>query len=268
MKIGKELLQQVLMRRKKSDSTAPDQGAAEKTAKYCYYSLLSGCSLEIDEKSRLVILTGRGNRHTRQIGFDDIATCEVIVNEAAILKIERHEEDAFDLETKHRLRTTLRELQHEQMGPEATRQIDIRISGLPESGFLSTVNFYYREGNRRLTDHSYTDTVQDIVKWCGMLNTAMHQPASQSEEPEINEEAVTEQDETTTEPETDRPSPTASRAEDPDTEESAEAAIQEDRNSSAEGDSVVSELTKLVMLKEQGYLTDEEFEKAKAKIIN
>jgi hypothetical protein len=216
-----------------------------------------------------LILSGRGNRRPLQIGFDDIASYEVIANEATILQIGRREEDVFDIEAEHRLRAMMGDLQDEQMGPEATRQIDLRISGLPESEFISTVNFYYREGNRRLTPHSYTETVEDVVKWCGLLSSAIHPGVAEPAASESNAETVAAlHHEAAPDAVPESPLPVTSKEENPVTDEPAERTTAEERGSSSEKCSVVDELTKLVTLKKQGYLSDEEFERAKAKIIN
>ena len=141
------------------------------------------------------------------------------------------------------LRTQLLELGGQPLEKKSIRRIDLQIMhGLARRSKLN-VNFYLREGNRRITRYSYAATVDHVLAWCRHLARAIDShryesptsgPVSEHEESEQVTEMIDAED----------------------------APVDATTNSS-----LADELRKLAVLREKGFLTDDQFEKAKTRII-
>ena len=113
------------------------------------------------------------------------------------------------------------------------------------------MNFYYREGDHRLSQHSFARSMDDVVFWCGLLESAIRPVANEALETLLDtEKDVTESLTILNQSNSEiNPRPEATQR------------IQNNHDLS-------DELTRLADLKTKGFLSEEEFQKAKDKIIN
>ena len=231
---------------KKSRLAGQDNQGLDAPESIRYDSKISLCSLVFDQiNSKLYVSFGR--KYFR-ISFADIIGYEVLVNTDCIMKIDTDDAHSFDAQAGEKLRTQLDTLEMEALQGGETRQIELNI--LSERGVQIhsvMVNFYWREGSRRLSSHSYKKSVEDVLFWCGLLESAIR--------PGINEQL---------EPQADDIDPLVQVAS-PGSELKPEAVNQQTEQGHID---LADELTRLANLRERGFLSEQEFQQAKDKIIN
>ena len=159
----------------------------------------------------------------------------------------------FDDVAEENLLTILQELENEKLLADATRGITMEIFSKPEAGVKPVlVNFYYREGDLRLYPHSFARLAEDLLLWCDLLESAIHPDTAEEQQAEAETKEVTKSFNIFSDP----------------------APVTEVVHDSAENQALpnihhlADELTRLSELKAKGFLSDEEFSKAKNKIIN
>ena len=215
-----------------------------------YDSKISLCSLIYDSLNSILHISY--GKKSAQIVFSHIAAFEVTVDTSCLIKISKNDAQIFDVEAEENLRSQLITLEKETLSKDATRQISIEIFSEPEAEVKPIlVNFYYREGDHRLSPHSFSRSIDDVLLWCGLLESAIRPGIT--EEPEASLDA----EEYITEP--------------LDTFEQADSEIQPNSDATQamhNSYDLADELTRLADLKTKGLLSDEEFKKAKDKIIN
>ena len=220
-----------------------------------YASTRDNHAIEVVAEDQVVKLTGYDIGGVRQVDYANISGFDVNVNERTILSVSREAKDDFCSETISQLRTQLLEVQKERMAPTSERRIDLSIRCESEPPLVHTLNFYFRQGNRRMTRHSYENTVEDVVYWCDLMASILASPPVESVPPGALAETS---------------SPVAVEKESVGTG-TAEQAVQEpQRESETSGldvPSLADELDKLVRLLDQGFLTEDEFQKAKQKLL-
>lgn len=209
-------------------------------------AILSGSSIELDRNKRILSFLPFGKRQkTPEIKLSELAELEIIANNKCVHKTSKDHGPAFSADVERELRTIFEDVHNEIMNHDTKRQIGLRIIGVPDSNFKTTINFYFREGHHRLTDFSYLESVEKIIIWYKFLAMEVY-PI---------EEAVAVSN------------TTASLSPQTDGNDTKTISEPETLLPSAQDIDLADELTKLVSLKEKGFLTDQEFEKAKAKII-
>ena len=217
-----------------------------------YDSKISLCTLIFDqENSVLYVSYGKKNS---QIDFSAISAFEVAIDSHCAMKISKSAEQVFDDVAEEKLLTMLQELENEKLLADATREITLEIFSEPEAGVKPVlINFYYREGDLRLSPHSFARSAEDLMLWCDLLESAIR-PDTVEEPQAETEKEVTQSFSLFSEP-----APVTDVA-----HGSPEIQTQTPPNNH----DLADELTRLSELKAKGFLSDEEFSKAKNKIIN
>lgn len=229
--------------------------ANESLGKIKYDSKMSLCSLIFDPLNS-VLMIDYGKRKF-QVSFANISAFEVLVNANCLLKIENNGH-VFDAETEHNLFYALNSVDNEVLQHNATRQIELNIvSAVETDPHELIVNFYYREGNHRLSEHSFTQSVDDILLWCTLLESAIR-PESDTQAFHAEEIVATENKEFKLVSE---PAKQANIEKIKVQEILPEPAKQNNYD-------LAEELTRLADLRSQGLLSEEEFQKAKNKTLN
>ena len=217
-----------------------------------YDSKISLCTLIFDQaNSVLYISYGKKNS---QINFSAISAFEVAIDSHCAMKISNNAEQVFDDVAEEHLLAMLQELENEKLLADATRQITLEIFSESDAGVKPVlVNFYYREGDLRLSPHPFARSAEDLLLWCDLLESAIRPDTDTAEEMQTEvEKEVTKSFNIFSEP----------------------APVSEVVHDSAEHQTLpnnhdlADELTRLSELKAKGFLSDEEFSKAKNKIIN
>ena len=214
-----------------------------------YDSKISLCSLVFDQLNA-VLYIAHGKKQS-QIKFTELSAFEVSVNTNCLLKIDRDDTQIFDIETEESLSAELHKLEQEKLPKDAIRQIALEIFSDPAADIKPVlVNFYYREGDLRLSSHSFSRSVDDVLLWCDLLESAIRPVVNEHPEPDS------------------RPDTAKGFTESVNTLFQANSEQQTKADAIHNNHDIADELTRLADLKVKGFLSEEEFQKAKAKIIN
>jgi hypothetical protein len=199
----------------------------------------------------------------KTLALDNITRCEVCLNNNVIKIIDEQLQNVISNQNEAEIREFFTKLRNDKMLDEQTRRIEIVLSDKDHS---YTVCLYLRKGSNRVTGITYHEVIDILIDLCWIISkrinplvteerlihkvafsrgyvsipdrrTAIRQPKKQDDNQSISEPAS---------PKTTTPKPT-------------DQTIQQTQ--------VVDALDKLVNLHQQGYLTDEEFSLAKAKLL-
>ena len=201
---------------------------------YRYRSILLSSSIEANGALKEMRLGTA--QSTINIAFSDVVACEIHVNRVAVARISNDAAGLgeFDLEEAFQQLMVLRQKTRKSDG-ETVIDLAIFYEQTNERA-EHIVNFYYRAGNNRVTRDSFEDSAREALGWLRYLSDELF--GEDTAAPDRAEEAA--------------PQPDAKSAD----HASEDASV-----------SITSELEKLAALAERGLLTDEEFQKAKAKLL-
>jgi hypothetical protein len=217
-----------------------------------YTSQLDNHAIEIDSRKHMVNLSSYELGGVRPIKYADIHGFGVTVNETKILEASRPLDNGLSLESLREFRNRLQEVEKDKLGPNGVRRIDLNLRYGPDPSLVHTLNFYFRQGNQRMTPLSYADTIGHVNYWCGRLATILTPRTAGIWRPEGREEKSPEnvvELETTPPPEK------------PIVEQQEPASL------TPATVSVADELERLVDFFNKGILTEEEFRKVKSKLL-
>ncbi len=247
----------------------PDEEIPEEDSDHIqyYHSDFGHCRLLIDTAEKQIRIDYE-KIHKKAL-FQEIEAFEVIINANPMYKISRTNDHVFDEQAEGYLRDLLADVKNDPMSEENNRVIEVKISSHSGAEFAyAYVNFYYREGHRRLSGRSFEDTIEDLVLWCYLLNMvvqyaepqdSVEETSSVSDTP-INQEVESFSEQVSlAESEIKAPKKNVERVKDHSLDSLLELNISDD---------LADKLAKLAALKSQGYLTEEEFLQAKQQIIN
>ena len=218
-----------------------------------YDSKISLCSLIFDQLNS-VLYVSYGKNHT-EISFAAISAYKITVNSNCVMTISKDDAQTFDEQAEENLLSVLHNVEKENLSTDESRQISLEIFSVPEAKLEPVlVNFYYREGDLRFSPHSFARAVEDLLLWCDLLESAIR-PVLDAEPEALLD---TEQDIA------ESLNLFSDIDHDADAVQSDSGTTQANQNSH----DLADELTRLSDLKAKGFLSEEEFTKAKDKIIN
>ena len=202
---------------------------------YRYRSILLSTSIEANETRKEIRL--KTARSTTNIAFSDVVACEIHFNRVATVGISNDSAGLSDSSLEEVL-LQLKTLRQQNLKSDDETVIDLAVFYEQTNAIAKhIVNFYYRIGTNRVTRDSFEDSAREVLGWLRYLSD------------ELFGESTATQD----------------RGEESTHHSRAEAT---DIRSEDGALSMTSELEKLAALAERGLLTDEEFQKAKAKLLD
>ena len=144
-----------------------------------YDSKISLCSLIFDQINS-VLYVSYGKKQSR-ISFAEISAYKIAVNSNCVMTISKNDTQVFDEQAEDNLLAVLHDVENEKLSTDASRQISLEIFIVPEAKLEPVlVKFYYREGDLRLSPHSFARAVEDLLFWCDSLESAIR-PAPDEE---------------------------------------------------------------------------------------
>lgn len=230
-------------------------------------------------------------RHQRDIEktmmLTEVKQCQVLLGDLAVATINTTSGHGFNTDKEQALREIFHREQVAKMVDDKVRRISLSITC--EEKNRSVICLYLRKGNDRITKKNYFTVVDDIIDWCWLIAKAINEDSTQ-ERPlmpkiqvtntHLNEHKVHDNRPLHAQVSHSRPerilpaikpkqNTSAAPAEKPkDKEISANhydsAAIEAAKIETE----LVNALEKLVKLRQQGFLTADEFEQAKAKLYH
>jgi hypothetical protein len=245
--------------------------------------------LELSESQHQIGLYHR-HKNSPDIIIDivDIATCEVMLNEVSVCVINQNAGHGFDNDKDQDLRSIFIKEKVDKMVDGKIRQISLSFTDVRNKTY--DICLYMRKGSARVTKKTYSVVIEDAIDWCWLIASKINpnETAKRKEKPVIYSkqslEATKPVGEITSlheQAEMNRNAagvtlksnqgPNITSAVTPPKATVAEAsneAIVSTKQQSSIDTELVNALEKLVDLKQQGFLTQEEFTKAKENLLS
>ena len=244
--------------------------------------------IELSESQQQIGLYHRHKKHIDTlIDITDIVICEVKLNDNVIRVINQEVGHGFDNEKEQDLRNIFKQEKVEKMIDGKIRQISLSFTDIHNKRY--TVCLYMRKGNNRVTKKTYSVVIDDVVDWCWLIASKINadETKKRKTKPVISSESAIDSvkkkynqntlnnHNAEVSAATQAPLAVQPNAAVAVTQEQAKP-IETDNNiedtkpanqSDAIDTGLVNALEKLVDLKQQGFLTQEEFTKAKENLL-
>ena len=238
---------------------------------------------EYDEESQSIHLF---KRHQEEIDntlrLTDIIQSEILLNGHSISIISGKQGQGFNSSLETELNRVFVKEHRDKMVDNKVRQIDLLLTS--QQGQKYDICTYLRKGNQRLTKAGYHETVEKLLDWCWLIaqqlnagetgkrvirvKPVIHKQTHASNagnQPRNKEEtAIPSADLKVSAKPVNTKNDAKSNAESTPDNELNMAAKQNESNVDTE---LVNALDKLVKLKQQGFLSEEEFASAKSKLL-
>lgn len=249
--------------------------------------------IELSESQQQIGLYHRHqNRTDTIIDIVDIASCEVKLNDHTISLINQEVGYGFNDEKEQGLRAIFAKEQVDKMVDGKARYISLLLTDIHDKSY--TVCLYMRKGSDRITKKTYSVVIEDLINWCWLIAEKINadetekrkkKPAISSEPTNGSVEQSKEQIPLHSQAAAIRPanykavkdlesveknSPKQQSAKEQSTiveTHKSEAVAAYPHQSTTIDTELVNALEKLVNLKQQGFLTQDEFTKAKKNLL-
>ncbi len=252
--------------------------------------------LELSESKQQIGLYRRHESSAETvIDLVDIVSSEVQLNESAINLINHDIGHGFSDDKEQDLRAVFTKEHVDKMIDGKIRQISLQLTDKQKQNYV--VCLYMRRGSNRITKKSYSKVIDELIDWCWLIGKQINsaqtgerkakvvvKPADfaaktaekeQQSAPLHNQAAairpVTHK--ISVEPEGQavvqskaQAQPAVKLATTPKAPQASDASVAKNTNSTIDTE-LVNALEKLVALKQQGFLTTDEFAQAKAKLL-
>jgi hypothetical protein len=245
--------------------------------------------LELSESQQQIGLYHRHNNNIDTIiDIKDITSCEVKLNNNSIYDISQEAGHGFNHEKEQYLRDVFDKEQVDKMIDGKIRQISLTLTDIHQKD--NTVCLYMRKGSDRVTKKTYLVVIDDLIDWCWLIAAKINADETQTrkEKPVISSESEIDSVESkynptslykqslAVGPTTQEPLQSQQRSEeDLPKEQAGTIELDEKREvtdhknqKSPINTELVNALEKLVDLKQQGFLTQEEFTVAKENLLS
>ena len=259
----------VLFRRIKK-SSLPKALLRKKFAKY-----------EVQENQKFLSIYKRHEEEAiTELKITEVKRCEIFLNSLLIYSFDsKGSENCFSNEKEQMLNLSFSNEKRGKMVDDKVRKIEMVVTDQAKNTY--PICIYLRKGNQRLTSGKYEETCKQLVDWCWLL--------SQTIFPELTEERIiltpvvpntsnikrTNQSTTTkvSSPQNNDNNHDSNNATPDERKNLANTSseknkITADENLELRDISLINSLDKLGKLKQQGLLTEAEFNQAKAKVLN
>jgi len=221
--------------------------------------------IEINEKSQQFSLFFRHQPDVAKIiDNDTVSKSQIYLNEQLINQIDLY--NSFNNKIESELRHVFECEYHYKMIKKKIRHIRLDIHQQKIKRPIR-ISIYMREGDNRLTKASYKKTIEQLINWCWLINTILH--------PHNNEKRRITVHSNRTSIHPNETSNTVRRKKQlSDKILSTKLEKLDVAHSSTEkriekvAVSITDELNQLVLLQQQGFLSLEEFNQAKAKLLS
>lgn len=245
-------------------------------------------SLELSESSEQIGLYRRHQRHAeRVIDIVDIISSEIQLNEHSVATINSQLSHGFNSDKEQNLRTIFAAEKVEKMVDGKVRQISLRLTDKQNASYWICV--YMRKGNNRMTKKPYTNVINELMDWCWFIGEQLNKDEAEerkltivqpvkaevipenSHKPLHNQAAKVRQVVnavgSTSQPIIMNESSSAENIVRPQLTEQADKESETAQKNHKIDTELVNALDKLVSLKKQGFLTMDEFLKAKEELL-
>ncbi len=255
---------------------------------YLIFVIRNYAKFKFDQTNKVISLFKRHQKQvSRQIAFTQIKQSQLYLNERLICTITAAPSDGFSPEKEQQILTEVSHEKRIKMIDNRIRKLELLLTD--HNNKVYVICPYFRTGNQRLTKATFDEVVQTLIDWCwcfaltvnpsnceervfvrqadeapslavNLLNESKHSEHTTEHTLDLKTRQPKAVPENTTELHS--PTPTHAQA------TSAELINQQVANVQSSEIPLVTALEKLAHLKQQGLLTDKEFEEAKDKILH
>jgi hypothetical protein len=197
-----------------------------------------------------------------QLAIADIVKSEIWVNDNNVSIINEDIDHGYNEQCENKLRLSFNQAHRHKLIDDETRQVLLYLTDKNTKTYL--VCLYFRKGNQRLTKAKYFDTLESLIDWNWFIATQLN-PEATTPRPLKVTIAKSAIKKVFKKKKAEPKSIDASVIKEPLPSKQTAAVLHDIVVHDSE---LISALDKLVDLKQQGFLTDEEFSLAKAKILS
>lgn len=197
-----------------------------------------------------------------QLAVTDIVKSEIWVNDSNVSIINEDVDHGYNEQCENKLRLSFNQAHRHKLINDETRQVLLYLTD--KNAKTHVVCLYFRKGNQRLTKAKYFDILESLIDWNWFIASQLNPQATTARPLKVTvvKSAIKKvfkkanaEPKSIDAPEIENPLPSKQTA-----------PVLHDIV--AHDSELISALDKLVDLKQQGFLTDEEFSLAKAKILS
>lgn len=237
-----------------------------------------------ESQQQLALYHRHQNRTDTIIDIVDIVSCEVMLNNHIISVINKEAGHGFNDEKELDLRAIFAKEKIAKMVDDKARQINLVFTDNHDKSY--TICLYMRKGSDRITKKTYSIVIEDLIDWCWLIAQKINKDETkkraqkpvlavdsskvkkhQDQMPLHDQAAAIRPSKPSTVKTIDHLENNAHKAQPPTEPTTDNTAPVEHHQNSTINTELVNALEKLVSLKQQGFLTQDEFTKAKDKLL-
>ena len=215
---------------------------------------------EFDINSNDILLFKRhGSDVDTTISIENITTSEIYLNDTLLNQVTHQVDDEFDEIKESTLRKNFEQEHRDKMVNDKVRKISLKLTTIKAEEFI--ICAYLREGNQRFTKEKYHTVIDQIIEWQWFLSSKIN--------PENTPDRTTKTKKVITPKAVMTPLETIKTTDKNTIKNSAHTVDNVGpKNANGKVDTkLIDALNKLVLLKEQGYLSEDEFTLAKNNLL-
>jgi hypothetical protein len=215
---------------------------------------------ELDETQTTLSLYKRHQTEIyTQLTIADIVKSEVFLNDKNIKIINKY--NGYSEQRENQIRLSLLQVHRHKLIEDEIRQVNLSLTDKNDKKHV--VCLYLRKGNQRLTKEKYLDTLEKIIDWNWFIASQLNPEATEIRKAKVPVAKKVVQNIPS------KPKKNSVTKEEPERvkQNSLKKTTAELHDIAVNDSELIDALDKLVNLKQQGFLTDEEFSLAKAKIL-
>jgi len=215
----------------------------------------------------------------KYIALQDIHQCQILLGDSVIVTIDNSDKHGFNDQQEQEIREIFNREKTEKMIDGKIRRITFSITDIKKQSYITCL--YLRKGNDRITKKSYYQVIDDLIDWCWLIaktinanNTGDRNPKSKVSAAEKSQAEHILHNETPLHKQAAIIRPATHQLESQSAQSTVSEHLSEEKVNSDQTKStglvdteLVHALEKLVKLKQQGFLSTEEFSQAKAKLL-
>jgi len=220
---------------------------------------------ELNEtKNTLYFYKRHQTKINSQLAISHIVKSEIFLNNASLNIINKNINSGFNLQKESKLRVNFTSEYRNKLVDNEIRQVHLYLTD--NEGKIHIICLYLRTGNQRFTRTAFFDILDNLVDWCWFIAKNLNPKSTEKRKIKV----------LVAQPSTKVPSiaqnkitPKASELDTKADKEITEKAEKDSElhNIAVHDTELINSLDKLANLKQKGFLSEEEFSLAKAKIL-
>jgi hypothetical protein len=214
-----------------------------------------------DKKSTLSFYKRHQSEVDSQIDIANIVKSEVFLNDNKVSIINEDADHGYSEEQENQLRLNFAQVHRHKLIDKEIRQVNLYLTD--KSAKTYVICLYLRKGNQRLTKAKYFDTLETIIDWSWFIASQLNPEATATRpiKAPVDKRPIKKV-------QNNKPKTKPVINQEIEVLKANKQTTEELHNISIHDSELINSLDKLADLKQKGFLTDEEFSLAKAKILS